>query len=1128
MALHGQHIIHRDLKPSNVLVTHEGRVVVLDFGLVLEEQQSWSSDRIAGTPQNMAPEQAAGAKLTAACDWYAVGVMLYEALAGRAPFLGPALRVLQAKQSQDPPTLATGPDIPEDLAALTMQLLSRDPSRRPDPRAIAKVVASQAETGGIGRPGSGPHLVGREQQLAALQEAYRLLRKQQQPLTVFIPGRSGEGKTSLAECFLEPLRQRKAEVVVMSGRCYDRESVPFKALDSLIDSLASYLQSLPETDAALLLPDDMGLLVQVFPVLQRVKVVEQAPRARLSGLDEPQVRQRAFRALRALLWRLSSRTRIIWFIDDLQWGDADSAEALFEVLRPPDAPVVLFLGTYRSDEAETSPFLHRWEERKRNPDVQLECREVAVGPLSEEQCAELVVALLRQDTEAIQRRAVEFAQEASGNPLLLIELVGCFDPATDSFHALPIHEVIRNKLGRLPADAELLLEVVAISGQALAVQEASKVAGQTTAAVATLTHMRNERLIRLIGPEEKPLVDTYHDRIREAVLGQLQDGRRKALHLALAEVIEKDVGSLSAEQMAALEGGDHGGPEDNRAIHRVYDLAYHFDAAGQKRKAWMYALLAAEQARRQFALDMAVNNYALAKRNAQESSTAVHYRIAEGYGETLMLLGRYAEANEQLEGVIDLVGDAERKARIEALQGDIAIKQGLVDKSIAFCEQGLRRLGIWVPRTGFGWAYGLIRESCIQVLHSFLPFLRHRKAPSDRLHLIIRFFELLSISYMYTSTFKMVWAQFVGMNRAELLPPSPDLALSYAAHGCIMSSLGWHARGLTFGNRAVSIAKAFDNLSVQAYCFTARGFGCCASARYEEALAHLNEGIATCEKAGDQWMQHLARFHRGYCHYRLGNLAEAIAEARWMFACSERVSDSRALCASYLWARAAGGNIPFEELANRYPCRPDDIMATVHSIMARGYWHSYHGRTAEALEAFEEAARLVRTSWCVNFHTIGVLPALVGALRIHAGAVQQKNAHQGEQMRRRAFRLAKWATRITRFFPTVYPHALRERSLMLAAYGKTWKALQFAEKSCIVAERQQAKYEQAQSLLVRGNLARRLGLPEADEQIRTAEATLEEIDRLGPRLGQHTDEILKSLLGLSEDEVAALRERRVI
>ena len=104
---------------------------------------------------------------------------------------------------------------------------------------------------------------------------------------------------------------------------------------------------------------------------------------------------------------------------------------------------------------------------------------------------------------------------------------------------------------------------------------------------------------------------------------------------------------------------------------------------------------------------MAVNNYAIAKRNADETSGAVQYRIAEGSGEALMLLGRYEDANEQLQGVIDLVEDAEEKARIEALQGEIAFKQGLMDKSIAIYENGLRRLGGWVPRSLPGFGYGV-------------------------------------------------------------------------------------------------------------------------------------------------------------------------------------------------------------------------------------------------------------------------------------------------------------------------------------------------------------------------------------------------------------------------------------
>jgi hypothetical protein len=583
MALHRNHVIHRDLKPSNVMVTTDGRVVLLDFGLVIETEKAdltQSTDRFAGTPAYMAPEQAAGRKVTAASDWYAVGVMLYEALAGRRPQRGSLREVLRQKQDSDLEPLPDDPEIPADLAALCLRLLAPDPQERPDTFEIARLTATSPELATIGTPESGgAPLLGRDSQLAALKEAYRGVCRQGIPQAVFLSGRSGEGKTILGEHFLAALRQGE-KPVIMAGRCYDRESVPFKALDTLIDALASYLRALPETDAALLMPDDIGFLAQVFPVLQRVGVVARSATLRAASLDEPQVRKRAYTALRALLVRISRQTPIVWFIDDLQWGDADSAAALFEVLRPPEAPELLLLGTYRSDEAARSPFLGAWKELQGENDARLFQREVTLAPLTVEECTALVVTLLGKDTEVIRRRAVEFARETQGNPFLLIELVGCFDPETDSFESMPLHEVLVRKLGRLPDEAGHLLDVVAVSGQALALEEASRTAGHAAPPMATITRMRNERLVRLIGSEERPLVDTYHDRVREAVLGGLDPGLCRTIHRTLGEVIERSVGAAVDELEGRLQSWESAREDPGKAIPRIYDLAYHFDAAG--------------------------------------------------------------------------------------------------------------------------------------------------------------------------------------------------------------------------------------------------------------------------------------------------------------------------------------------------------------------------------------------------------------------------------------------------------------------------------------------------------------------------------------------------------------------
>ncbi len=260
-ALHEAGLLHRDIKPSNILVTRRGRVVLLDFGLAVEMEATGlhesSEPHVLGTVAYMSPEQAAGLPVSPAADWYSVGVVLYKALTGRLPFVGRPLEVLVDKQQFEPPApRELVADLPEDLNALCIDLLRRDPNLRPSGTVLRRLGRTPDAPAGLPHatsPRRSLTLVGRERHLAALNDAFATVTVGS-TVALYIGGRSGAGKSTLLEHFLEQLIQGD-EAVVLAGRCYERESVPYKALDSLIDALSRYLKRLPNRKCKRFFPE---------------------------------------------------------------------------------------------------------------------------------------------------------------------------------------------------------------------------------------------------------------------------------------------------------------------------------------------------------------------------------------------------------------------------------------------------------------------------------------------------------------------------------------------------------------------------------------------------------------------------------------------------------------------------------------------------------------------------------------------------------------------------------------------------------------------------------------------------------------------------------------------------------
>jgi serine/threonine protein kinase/tetratricopeptide (TPR) repeat protein len=656
-ALHQAGKIHRDIKPSNVWVTSQGRVVLLDFGLVADVNErrdpgssASSSSGIVGTVSYMAPEQAAGeTHLGPAADWYAVGCVLYQALTGRLPFEGPPIRVLQEKQQHaPPPPRSIVPTVAADLDELCCELLARDPRVRPVGAAALRRLGvrdgaqlAQVQSSTISRDA---HLAGRARELGELEAAFEAVMSAR-AAAVMIRGASGIGKSSLVRRFLDQARARDPGTLVLAGRCYEHEAVPYRAMDSLVDHLSNHWCGLPADEARALLPEDAALLPTLFPVLGRVPAVADAPRKNVM-LDTQEVRTRAFAALRRVLHKLARRHPLVLFIDDMQWVDGDTGTLLHDVMRAPDPPPLLLLLSTRPQGSEgVLPIVRR---------AHAEQRVVEVGPLAEDAALALATAHLGESANG--ELAQRIVREAAGSPFFLLELVRYMQGRAEAQIAgKGLDEVLGERIDALGHDARAVAEVVAVAGEPINLRTAAAASGIGSEELRRqLSLLRAQRFVRAAGGRAEDQVEPYHDRVREALIAGLSDERRARHHRMIATAL---TGLASHER-----------------------LARHWHGAGEPERAAEHAWRAAEEAQHTLDFDRAAGLFRMALEGgnwADEQRRQLRTALAGALGdsgrptEAAQEFGRAAEESQASEAL-----ELRRRAADALLRGGY-VEQGL-------------------------------------------------------------------------------------------------------------------------------------------------------------------------------------------------------------------------------------------------------------------------------------------------------------------------------------------------------------------------------------------------------------------------------------------------------------------
>lgn len=992
-ALHAAGLLHLDLKPSNVLVDRAGRVVVLDFGLVRPigvpppsvqpDADSWT---ISGTPEWMAPEQYVGQGIGEAADWYAVGLMLYLALTGVRPFTRATTPVTWfAKLNAQPtPPARLLEGVPADLSALAMALLASDATARPTGEEVAAIAGGAADAP-IDKSARAA-LVGRAEERAVLARALGVAR-QGGTAIVHLLGPSGVGKSALLDAMID---EGASDAIVLRGRCYERETVPYKAFDGMLDALALRLAGSDEV-AADELPEWIADLARVFPVLARAPAIA----ARVSD-DAPssgvELRRRAAVALRGLFATLAARRPLVLVIDDVQWADADSASLLVKLfeapvprglvvvasLRPVEASLNVAIGPYLAAVRDLRGGVHR---------IGLDVETLPFADAERLARERLAALRVKDDDHAL---AAAIAHETGGLPFFVEELAHHVARGHDDANGtsgVALESVLARRVRALSPTERAIVKVLAVADNPVPLGVALSVAGVASGAVRALWSLRAGHFVRGTGAGPDDRVELHHDRTRKAVLEMIARDEVDDLHVALGRALvsrDGDDGPFLFDAVRHL----------NAAAHRL--------AADERARTARLDLAAGRRARRAAAFPLAFDCFRAGARLLGQRAWATDYDAAlalhGGAAEAAYLSGAWSDVDTHV---------AEVKANARTILDQLVAFETQIDACIARNEyaaavdaglEALRRLDVDLPANPNEADVGAELKSAMEALARVGPDgLASLANADDAVVAAAMRLESRICSAAYFARpmlLPLLACRLVATSVAHGLSPATPYAL--AIYGIVLNTIGMYRDAHTWGNVALRLLDRFDDKSLEARTrHVVHDLVCTFTVPLAGTLDDLRAVIAIGKQTGD--LEYAGYAAHAYVH-------NSFYAARNLDATLDDALAFGAMLRGYGQVNALHVHAPFEQLLRCFTGRARDpalldgdgfdeavALEAARAAGSRSAQHIVHllmgivryhfGSTAEASACFEAARPFldgVASTWHVPiFHQYA-------ALAIHA------------------------------------------------------------------------------------------------------------------------------------------------
>ncbi|MCP4658058.1 MAG: protein kinase [bacterium] len=573
---HSQGVIHRDVKPENLMLCSDQRglrVLIMDFGLARDLSQA-TSGGFKGTAVYMSPEQILSCGVDGRTDFYALGTVLYECLAGEPPFRGKT-RISTAYQivhDSPRPLRDRGVDVDEELEGIVLSCLAKDPSERPATgeladflRGYGEKLAAEKLTEAVVQPPA--HLsalpettsprVGCRSEWRELEKRLRAARDGECQLAL-IGGDVGAGKARLLEQLEEVSRERGLRV--LRGRIADREStLPFQGLCELIQD---YFRSRESPEAASETADVTDLaadLVAHFPTLGEIAELRRAtPRAAAAQGEAPrQDPVYLYELLARTLARLGGGKPMVLLVENLHAGDV-SIMALDYIVRRLGPTPTLIAGTYQSAEIDRAHPLYRMRASFAGD------RRVAMlelGPLAREDFRQWVEWLIGPHGGAGEPRRIELDDElvetlyetTTGNRFFTQEMVRALlesdgisrdqnglwtlSSQTELERALPatIKQTVAQRVDYLPEEPRQVLRVASVLGKRFDDEDLEALVGAGVDLDRALEILIGRHFLKLGRGDQLSYTNGV---IREVLYQSLRSGRRRELHRRHAEQLE--------------------------------------------------------------------------------------------------------------------------------------------------------------------------------------------------------------------------------------------------------------------------------------------------------------------------------------------------------------------------------------------------------------------------------------------------------------------------------------------------------------------------------------------------------------------------------------------------------------